>query len=79
MPVSKLAGAIESDVFGCCCRHRAAKVEKEERCAMMEADRAVNLVEHQKEIHARPARQWIVSQQRKVGSAAEAAQGSASS
>lgn len=44
----------------------AAKVEKEERCAMMEADRAVNLLEHQKEIHARPARQWIVSQQRKV-------------
>lgn len=37
---------------------------------MMEADRAVNLLEHQKEIHARPARQWIVSQQRKVGSAA---------
>ena len=33
---------------------------------MMEADRAVNLLEHQKEIHARPARQWIVSQQRKV-------------
>ena len=35
---------------------------------MMEADRAVNLLEHQKEIHARPARQWIVSQQRKVDS-----------
>lgn len=45
---------------------RPVKVEKEERCAMMEADRAVNLLEHQKEIHARPARQWIVSQQRKV-------------
>ena len=45
---------------------RQLKVEKEERCAMMEADRAVNLLEHQKEIHARPARQWIVSQQRKV-------------
>ncbi|CAB1113976.1 unnamed protein product [Ectocarpus sp. CCAP 1310/34] len=47
------------------------KVEKEERCAMMEADRAVNLVEHQKEIHARPARQWIVSQQRKTELAEE--------
>ena len=32
----------------------------------MEADRAVNLVEHQKEIHTRPARQWIVSEHRKV-------------
>ncbi|CAM9971228.1 unnamed protein product [Scytosiphon promiscuus] len=47
------------------------KVEKEERCAMMEADRAVNLVEHQKEIQARPARQWIVSQQRKTELAEE--------
>ncbi|CAM9364043.1 unnamed protein product, partial [Ectocarpus sp. 4 AP-2014] len=47
------------------------KVEKEERCAMMEADRAVNLVEHRKEIHARPARQWIVSQQRKAELAEE--------
>eukprot|EP00752_Nemacystus_decipiens_P008413 g7522.t1 len=47
------------------------KVEKEERCAMMEADRAVNLLEHQNEIHARPARQWIVSQQRKAELAEE--------
>lgn len=63
----------ELAVCGCCLTiaakvspHRTVKVEKEERCAMMEADRAVNLLEHQKEIHARPARQWIVSQQRKV-------------
>jgi len=69
--------AVESYVFDCCCHYCAAKVEKEERCAMMEADRAVNLLEHQKEIHARPARQWIVSQQRKVGSAARGASKSA--
>lgn len=42
------------------------QVEREARCAAMEADRAVNIMEHQKEIHSRPARQWIVSQHRKV-------------
>lgn len=44
------------------------QVEREARCAAMEADRAVNLVEHTKEIHSRPARQWIVSEHRKAGS-----------
>lgn len=42
------------------------QVEREARCAAMEADRAANMMEHEKEIMSRPARQWIVSEHRKV-------------
>ena len=42
------------------------QVEREARCAEMEADRASNMMEHQKEILSRPKRQWIVSEHRKV-------------
>ena len=35
------------------------RIEKEERLAAMEAQRASNIIEHQDEISARPARSWF--------------------
>lgn len=43
------------------------QVEREARSAVLEVERAENMVEHGKEIFSRPARQWIVSEHRKVG------------
>ncbi|CAN0349005.1 unnamed protein product, partial [Discosporangium mesarthrocarpum] len=41
------------------------KVEREARAAVMEADRAKNLMDHREEISSRPVRQWIMSEHRK--------------
>jgi ATP-dependent RNA helicase DDX27 len=46
-------------------RLQEERVEKEERLAMMEANKASNMMEHADEIKARPARSWFQTEKEK--------------
>jgi hypothetical protein len=42
-------------------RYKQERIEKEARIAEMEANKAANMIEHEDEIQARPARSWFMS------------------
>lgn len=46
-------------------RYKEERLEKEARIAEMEANKASNLIEHEDEIHARPARSWFMTEKEK--------------